>query len=224
MIVYDAKNRITNGYGGNHKGVDIGWNRKYSEEQNYLIYPNCKGIVKEVQIGIPHDLGSTGTRSWGNYVLIEHENGMHSRYAHLKDVYCKVGENVDENTTIGYMGDSGKANGVHLHFEVQTGVSSSSRIDPTPYLTKKIVENVQKDEDNYEKPDFTIKVGDIVIVNGVGTANSFGGGAKTARFENRKMQVMKIVDLKRSNPYALNKNCDGNGVTGWFRKEDVKKV
>ena len=216
MIVYDAKNRITNGYSNSHKGVDIGWNRKYSEEQNYLIYPNCKGIVKEVQIGIPNDLGATGTRSWGNYVLIEHENGMFSRYAHLKDVYCKVGEIVDENTTIGYMGDTGKAYGVHLHFEVQTNASSSSRIDPTPYLTKKIAE---KEETKTE-----IKVGDIVVVNGVGASNSFGGGSKTGNFVNRKMKVIKIVDLKRSNPYALNKNCNNNGVTGWFSSSSVKKV
>lgn len=216
MIVYDGKNRITNGYSNNHKGVDIGWNRKYTEEQNYLIYPNCKGIVKEVQIGIPRDLGATGTRSWGNYVLIEHENGMYSRYAHLKYVYCKVGETVDENTTIGYMGDSGKANGVHLHFEVQTNASSSSRIDPTPYLTKKIAE---KEETKTE-----IKVGDIVVVNGVGTADSYGGGSKTGNFVNRKMKVIKIVDLKRSNPYALNKNCNNNGVTGWFSSSSVKKV
>lgn len=218
MIVYNAKNRITNGYSKNHRAVDIGWKRNYTEEQNYLVYPNCKGIVKEIQIGIPNDLGSSGKRSWGNYVLIEHENGMYSRYAHLKDVYCRVGEKVDENTSIGYMGNSGNAYGVHLHFEVQTAYSSSTRIDPTPYLTKKIVQNTQKDENT------EIKVGDFVIVNGVGTANSFGGGAKTGVFQNRKMQVMKIVDLKRSNPYALNKNCDGNGVTGWFRKEDVKKV
>lgn len=219
MIVYNAKNRITNGYSKNHRAVDIGWKRNYTEEQNYLVYPNCKGIVKEIQIGIPNDLGSTGKRSWGNYVLIEHENGMFSRYAHLKDVYCRVGEKVDENTSIGYMGNSGNAYGVHLHFEVQTAYSSSTRIDPTPYLTKKIVQNKED-----EKTDSTIKVGDFVIVNGVGTANSFGGGAKTGVFQNRKMQVMKIVDLKRSNPYALNKNCDGKGVTGWFRKEDVKKV
>lgn len=216
MIVYDAKNRITNGYGGNHKGVDIGWNRKYSEEQNYLIYPNCKGIVKKIVTGLKNDLTSSGEKSWGNYVLIEHENGMYSRYCHLKYVYCKVGENVDENTTIGYMGDSGKANGVHLHFEVQTNASSSSRINPTPYLTKKIVE---KEETKNE-----IKVGDIVVVNGVGTADSFGGGAKTGNFVNRKMKVIKIVDLKRSNPYALNKNCNNNGVTAWFSSSSVKKM
>lgn len=216
MIVYDAKNRITNGYSNSHKGVDIGWNRKYSEEQNYLIYPNCKGIVKKIVTGLKNDLTSSGEKTWGNYVLIKHENGMYSRYAHLKDVYCKVGETVNENTTIGYMGDTGNAYGVHLHFEVQTNASSSSRIDPTPYLTKKIVE---KEETKTE-----IKVGDIVVVNGVGTADSFGGGSKTGNFVNRKMKVIKIVDLKRSNPYALNKNCNNSGVTGWFRKEDVKKV
>lgn len=216
MIVYDAKNRITNGYGGKHKGVDIGWNRKYSEEQNYLIYPNCKGIVKKIVTGLKNDLTSSGEKSWGNYVLIEHENGMYSRYAHLKYVYCKVGENVDENTSIGYMGDTGNAYGVHLHFEVQTNASSSSRIDPTPYLTKKIAE---KEETKTE-----IKVGDIVVVNGVGTADSYGGGAKTGNFVNRKMKVIKIVDLNRSNPYALNKNCNNNGVTGWFSSSSVKKV
>ena len=216
MIVYDAKNRITNGYSKSHKGVDIGWNRKYSEEQNYLIYPNCKGTVKKIVTGLKNDLTSSGEKSWGNYVLIEHENGMYSRYAHLKDVYCKVGETVNENTTIGYMGNSGNANGVHLHFEVQTNASSSSRIDPTPYLTKKIVE---KEETKNE-----IKVGDIVIVNGVGTANSYGGGSKTGNFVNRKMKVIKIADLKRKNPYALNKNCDSNGVTAWFSSSSVKKV
>ena len=216
MIVYDAKNRITNGYSKNHKGVDIGWNRKYSEEQNYLVYPNCKGIVKKIVTGLKNDLTSSGEKSWGNYVLIEHENGMYSRYAHLKDVYCKVGETVDENTTIGYMGNSGNAYGVHLHFEVQTNASSYSRIDPIPYLTKKIAE---KEETKTE-----IKVGDIVVVNGVGTANSFGGGAKTGNFVNRKMKVIKIVDLKRSNPYALNKNCNNYGVTGWFSSSSVKKA
>lgn len=222
MIVYDAKNRITNGYSKNHNGVDIGWNRKYSEEQNYLVYPNCKGIVKKIVTGLKNDLTISGEKSWGNYVLIEHENGMYSRYAHLKDVYCKVGETVNENTTIGYMGNSGNANGVHLHFEVQTNESSSSRIDPTPYLTKKIAENVQKDETKNENTE--IKVGDIVIVNGIGTSDSYGGGAKTGNFVNRKMKVIKIADLKRKNPYALNKNCDSNGVTAWFSSSSVKKA
>lgn len=219
MIVYNAKNRITNGYGGNHKGVDIGWDSNLTEEQNYLVYPNCKGIVKEIQIGLKNIPGATGKKSWGNFVLIEHENGMYSRYAHLKDVYCKVNEIVDENTSIGYMGDSGNAYGVHLHFEVQTGYSSNTRIDPTTYLTKKIVENEEITNDISD-----IKIGDFVIVNGIGTADSYGGGLKTGKFQNCKMQVMKIADLKRSNPYALNKNCDGNGVTAWFKKDDVKKM
>ena len=219
MILYDVENRITNPYSKNHKGIDIGWNSKYSEVQNFLVFANCKGEVVEVQTGLPNLPKSTGIKSWGNYVLLKHENGMYSRYCHLKDVHCRVGEIVDENTTIGYMGNSGNANGVHLHFEVQTGLSSSTRIDPTPYLTKKIMEKDELINENTE-----IKVGDFVIVNGVGSADSYGGGVKTGFFQNRKMQVMKIANLNRSNPYALNKNCDNNGVTGWFRKEDVKKV
>lgn len=68
-----------------------------------------------------------------------------------------------------------------------------------------------------------IKVGDYVIVNGIGTADSYGSGAKTGTYKEKRMQVMKIVDLKRSHPYALNKNCDGKGVTAWFKKEDIRK-
>ena len=38
------------------------------------------------------------------------------------------------------------------------------------------------------------------------------------------MKAIKIVDLKRTNPYALNKNCNNNGVTAWFSSSSVKKV
>ena len=213
-VVKDSEKRITNEYSSNHKGVDIGHR---SDKKDNIVYSNCKGEVVETVTGLSNLPGSSGVKSRGNYVLVKHENGKYSRYCHLSEVYCKKGEYVDENTSLGLMGDSGNAYGVHLHFEVQLSYSSNTRIDPTPYLTKKIVEN-----DQNEKPE--IKVGDFVIVNGVGSADSYGGGAKTGNFVNRKMKVVKIADLKRSNPYALNKNCNNYGVTGWFRKEDVKKV
>lgn len=140
-VLYDAENRITGKYGSGHNGVDLGWNNsKYNNDQNYNVYANCKGEVAEIQTGIPNSPGATGTRSWGNYVLIKHPNGMHSRYAHLKEVRVSKGQTVDENTIIGVMGNTGNSNGTHLHFEVATGYDSKTRIDPTPYLTKTIYE------------------------------------------------------------------------------------
>lgn len=136
-VINESSKRITQAYGG-HNGVDLGW--RQDENQN-KVYANCKGIVVEVVDGLGNLQGSTGVKSWGNYVLIKHGNGYHSRYAHLKSgILVKKGQEVDENTQLGVIGDSGNAYGRHLHFEVATGYSSATRIDPTPYLTKPIYE------------------------------------------------------------------------------------
>ena len=144
-IVYDIMSRITTHYGENgHKGVDIGWKSDFTDAQNFEVYANCTGEVAEIQTGIPNDKGSTGVRSWGNYVLIKHPNNMYSRYAHLKEVRVSKGQKVDENTLIGIMGETGNAYGKHLHYEVQTGYSSDTRINPEPYLTKPIYEEPEQ--------------------------------------------------------------------------------
>lgn len=136
-VINESSKRITQNYGG-HNGVDLGWRQDENENR---VYANCKGTVVEVQDGLGNLQGSTGVQSWGNYVLIKHGNGYHSRYAHLKaGVLVKKGQEVDENTQLGVIGDSGNAYGRHLHFEVATGYSSSTRIDPTTYLTKAIYE------------------------------------------------------------------------------------
>lgn len=137
-VINESTKRITQTWGnGSHKGIDLGW--RTDENQN-KVYANCKGVVEEIQTNIPNEKGAQGVRSWGNYVLIKHGNGMYSRYAHLSNVMVTKGQPVDENTQIGVMGDSGNANGRHLHFEVQTGYNSNTRIDSTPYLTKAIYE------------------------------------------------------------------------------------
>lgn len=139
-VIYDSENRITNPYGKGHNGVDLGY-RGWDESMNQ-VYSNCSGEVVEVVRGQPH---SPGSKSWGNYVLIKHSNGWHSRYCHLQDnIPVNVGDKVDENTRIGTEGTSGDAEYRHLHFEVQTGYSSATRIDPTPYLTAPISEKPYK--------------------------------------------------------------------------------
>ena len=140
-VINESSKRITQNYGG-HSGVDLGW--RQDENQN-KVYANCKGVVVEVVDGLGNLQGSTGVKSWGNYVLIKHGNGYHSRYAHLRSgILVKKGQEVDENTQLGVIGDSGNAYGRHLHFEVSTAYSSTTRIDPTPYLTKVIYEEPTK--------------------------------------------------------------------------------
>ena len=137
LVVYNSVNRITQHYGGDHHGVDIGYSS--NEDQN-VVYSNCAGTVVEVVDGRDNDTSATGTASWGNYVLIRHSNGYYSRYAHLKKntIVVSVNQTVGNTEYLAIMGDSGRAFGRHLHFEVATGYSSSTRINPEPYLTATI--------------------------------------------------------------------------------------
>lgn len=138
LVVYNSANRITQHYGNNdHKGVDIGYS---SDENHNAIYSNCSGTVVEIVDGIDNDPSATGTASWGNYVLIRHSNGYYSRYAHLlkNTIVVSVNQTVSNTQYLGMMGNSGHSFGRHLHFEVATGYSSTTRINPEPYLTATI--------------------------------------------------------------------------------------
>ena len=69
------------------------------------------------------------------YVRIKHNNGWQTLYYHLKSgsVCVKVGDTVTKGQKIGIMGATGKATGVHLHFQIDKG-SSSTAIDPYDYI------------------------------------------------------------------------------------------
>ena len=84
-------------------------------------------------------------KQYGNgcYVRIKHSNGLYTLYYHLKSgsVTVKKGEKVTKGQVIGIIGKTGKATGVHLHYQIDKG-SSASAIDPTEYVLngKEIVE------------------------------------------------------------------------------------
>lgn len=57
--------------------------------------------------------------SYGNYVEIDHGNGVRTRYAHMSKRLCSVGDTVAQGDVIGLVGATGHATGPHLHFEVR---------------------------------------------------------------------------------------------------------
>lgn len=75
--------------------------------------------------------------SYGYVVYIRHENGWHTRYAHLSFIIkgMAIGTKVVQGTQIGGMGNSGKSRGVHLHFELRDGYGNDSKTyDPLKYI------------------------------------------------------------------------------------------
>ena len=98
-----------------HGGIDL------AAPKNTPVYSINAGIV--IQSGF--------VRGYGNYIVIEHEDGYKSAYAHLNTIKVKKGEKVDGTFVIGSVGKTGTATGYHLHFEL---MKSNKKIDPKVIL------------------------------------------------------------------------------------------
>ncbi len=106
-------------YGGEqrefHKGMDIAC--RIGNE----VHSPADGIVSEV----------TNRPEMGNYVVIDHMKGMSTGYAHLLRSAVTEGKRVKRGDVIGYVGNSGRSTGSHLHYTVfLNGVA----INPRKYL------------------------------------------------------------------------------------------
>jgi hypothetical protein len=66
-------------------------------------------------------VADTGNVSYGRYVIVDHGDGHSSLYAHLNAVWVTAGQQVDQGTVLGVVGDSGGVSGAHLHFEERLG-------------------------------------------------------------------------------------------------------
>ncbi len=56
---------------------------------------------------------------YGNQIVVDHGNGLTTRYAHLSKILVKVGDGVTTNDVIGLVGVTGYTTGPHLHFETR---------------------------------------------------------------------------------------------------------
>ena len=72
---------------------------------------------------------------FGNYVIIKHNHGIYTRYAHLSTSRVKKGQLVEQGDVIGYVGNTGISTGPHLHYEVHIG---SDVVDPAKYINIKL--------------------------------------------------------------------------------------
>lgn len=77
--------------------------------------------------GVVTRVGMAG--SYGNLIIIDHQNGTSTRYAHLSAYNVKVGDVVAQGQSIGKIGSTGRSTGPHLHFEVRVGGVAKNPLD-----------------------------------------------------------------------------------------------
>ena len=90
------------------------------------------GNIVAVANGTVEVVADKGTASYGKYIVIRHENGMRSLYAHLSSFgtvqdstveggkrQIRVGDEVTQSQVIGVMGSTGNSSATHLHFEYE---------------------------------------------------------------------------------------------------------
>lgn len=86
-----------------HKGVDLAGN------MNQPIYAVNNGVVT---------YRGEKFRGYGQMILVEHGEGWTTLYSHLNKFNVSDGDQVKAGQVIGFMGRSGRASGVHIHFEI----------------------------------------------------------------------------------------------------------
>lgn len=100
-----------------HKGIDLG--------TNGAVIPTYAA-----------EAGTVITVGWnesaGNWIIIDHGNGLVTKYMHHSKMFVTEGQHVEKGQQIGLTGTTGNSTGIHLHFQVEeNGVA----VDPTPYLS-----------------------------------------------------------------------------------------
>ena len=103
------------GEGAFHRGMDIA-----APVGSRIIAP-ADGVVRFAQL----------VNGYGRTVLIDHGNGISTLFGHMSSYAVTPGELVHRGDTIGYVGQSGRSTGPHLHYEVRI---FNTPVNPKPYL------------------------------------------------------------------------------------------
>jgi murein DD-endopeptidase MepM/ murein hydrolase activator NlpD len=92
----------------------------------------------DAEIGTPVQAAANGTvifagwqNGYGQLVVIDHGDGLTTRYGHLSQIDAAVGQSITRGTILGLTGSTGRSTGPHLHYEVRI---NDKPVDPRPYL------------------------------------------------------------------------------------------
>ena len=124
---------VSHYYGPRGDRMHSGWDIPGDEGDN--IYAAASGTVV-VAIGPKGFFAENSSHHYSGYgycIVIRHPNGFSTMYAHCNDIYVTLGQEVKQGEIIGAVGNTGRSDGDHVHFEV---LLNGQKVDPAPYMYK----------------------------------------------------------------------------------------
>lgn len=177
-LPFKGRNRVTQPYTYNtvsangHGGIDI------VGDDNKNVYTVESGKV--TMISKWNGKTKEGTQSYGNLVVVTDYNNCRHYYAHLQSIAVRKEQAVSVGTQIGVMGNTGNSFGAHLHYEVRTGQTKATRVNPADYCGVQNAKGTYTEQEAetaistyYPKEDLNVRTG-----AGVGYAVAEKDGAK----------------------------------------------
>lgn len=126
MLIYPVNGKITSKFGSRthpvtgthsyHNGIDI------AVPIGTSVIAPASGKVKSVY----------SNSAGGNQLIIKHDNGYQSGFAHLASAQVKVGDRVQQGQTVALSGNTGASTGPHLHYTLR---KDGELVDPSKHLT-----------------------------------------------------------------------------------------
>ncbi|MEM7041017.1 MAG: peptidoglycan DD-metalloendopeptidase family protein, partial [Bacteroidota bacterium] len=122
------------------KGTDYGVSSGFGMRKNPLNgkHKHHTGIDFKAAPGTPIIAPADGTvlepnrsEAWGIHIVLHHDAAYTTAYAHLQKSDVKAGDKVRKGEVIGYVGNTGRSTGPHLHYEV---LKDGEAVDPATYL------------------------------------------------------------------------------------------
>ena len=113
---YTITSRYGSRWGGSHSGLDV------AAPTGTTIYAAAGGTVSTVQ---------SLSGSYGNYLIINHGNGVQTLYGHCNSILVSQGQSVSQGQAIATVGSTGNSTGPHLHLEIRV---NGTALNPQNYL------------------------------------------------------------------------------------------
>lgn len=215
-MIFKGRNRVTQPYTYSasakkgHGGIDI------VGDDNQTVHAVESGIVTMVSVW--DGKTKTGTQSYGNLVAITDGVGRRHYYAHLASISMSKGQTVSVGDVVGIMGNTGNSFGAHTHYEVRTGSTTATRINPAEFCGVQNAKGTYA-ETTEQKPTgrvYAHTLGEHVVFS---TCYKSSTAPISEHIDASSMSrnhgvITKIVDAR--NPYLLD-----NGLC-WVNDGDIR--